>query len=248
MKFDKKIFLDNLDLFMKEKSIKSREIEEAADVSKGYISRLKKADNQSVPGIDFLLTAADKFGISVEALSSINFTMCSDNEKYYINFLNSLISRTTRGEITWEKVSFRDFINKIDNKTDEEVIIEKEPSMFEIATQSIQGKRRYKSTFDYGEYQYESTLGDFYSFSIDKKHSLYMIKVALSFQEEEFTGIELFMTSNNNKKSNVCCVSPHVPQKYDALLYRLYETVMGSINVNFMDKETKSVIDSFMNY
>ena len=246
--FSKRVFLDNLDYFMAQKSIKPRELEEAARVSKGYISRLKNANNQSVPGVDFLLAASSMFGISVEALSTINFVVATENEIYYIKFLDSLITKTTRHEVIWKSCSFKDFKNKIENKTEEELIIEREPSPIEMIPSILNGKRKYNSSFKYGHYAYDETEGDFYSLNIDQENTLYIVKVHLTRGEEVFYGIEMFMILNHSRKSNVCCISPEHPQKYDTLLRKLYETVRQSVNVNLMDDETKRVIDSFMQY
>lgn len=245
MKFDKKIFLENLDYYMNKNSIKSSELEQMAGVSKGYISRIKKADNKSVPGVDFLLVAASLFGITVESLCMINYMLCTENEKYYVDFFNDLITRTIKKDILWKHITSKQFIDKIDNKSDEEIIIEREPSVLSGISEAWNGKRRYASTFEYGDYKYCDTEGNFYSLKIDNQHSLYMVKVILSYQEELFSGIEMFMISNH-KKSNVCCISPQNIQLYDDMFFKLYNTVKDSINVNYMDQETKNIIDKFI--
>lgn len=246
MKFDKKIFIDNLDYYMNKELIKSSELEQKAGVSKGYISRIKKADNKSVPGIDFLLVASSMFGITVESLCMINYMLCTENEKYYVDLFNNLITRTIEKNILWKHITFKQLVDKIYNKSDEGMIIEREPSLLFGVSEVWNGKSKYSSTFEYGDYKYNNTEGDFYALKIDNQHSLYMVKVNLSFREEVFSGIEMFMISNK-KKSNICCISPQDKQLYDDMFIKLYNTVKDSMNVNYMDQETKNVIDQFIN-
>lgn len=244
--FDKSIFLDNLDYMMKRNEIKARDIEEEAGVSKGYISRLKKEGNASIPGVDFVLTVASLVGVSAEIISTIRLSECSENEQYYVNFLDRLIEKTGDKEIFWKKNTVRELKNKLENKKDEEVLFERPRSVGESLIESFVGGYKYKSKFDYGEYSFEDTIGDFYSFKMDSRNVLYMVKVRVKKEEESFEGVELFLLSNHEKVSNICSIIPGRPKKYDSLIYKLYNTVIEIINEGGLDEEAKAAINSFM--
>ncbi|MCQ2551103.1 MAG: helix-turn-helix domain-containing protein [Clostridia bacterium] len=246
MKFNKEYFLSNMEYFLKATNIKASILEEYAGLSKGYYSRLRKPENKSIPGIDFLLAAATSFGISVEALSTINYATCSKNEKYCLHLLDYLISKTESDDLHWKSDSLTDFINKIEIKCDEETIVDNLPSPFSIIT-GISDRKTYKSPFKYGVYDYQKTWGDFYSLKLDDHNTIYIVKVVLNDGEKDFFGTEIFMITDYEKKSKVCCISPELPQAYDSYINKLYNVVKSSISANTVDENAKAAIDCFIN-
>jgi transcriptional regulator with XRE-family HTH domain len=236
MIFNKKLFLDNLDFYMKRKSVKASELEEKAGVSKGYISRIKKPGNQTVPGIDFILSLSSVFETTVETLCTINCSRLSNDEWFYIELFNKLIHKTKNKEIIWRRNTLKDLIN---HKSSE--VIAEETSFIPDVSFEFLGGKKYKSSFEYGDYRFASTEGDFYSYSVDENHTLCIVMVNLISEEDKRFGLEMFMISDN-KKSNVCCCSPYSLQESDILFVDLYNLVKDSININCMDQETRKIL------
>lgn len=240
MEFNKQIFLDNLDFYMRRKSIKVSELEGKTHVSKGYISRLKKLGNKTVPGIEFILTVSSIFETTVETLCTINCSRLSSDEWFYVDLINKLISKTKNKEIIWRRNTLNQLMNHkaIDEIAENGSIIPQ--GLFDYL-----GGKKYSSSFEYGDYRFTSTEGDFYSYSIDEIHTLCIVMVNLTNGEDRRYGLEMFMITDN-KKSNVCCFSPYSSQEYDMLFINLYNLVRDSINSNCMDQETRKVLSDLV--
>lgn len=246
MVFDKEVFLDNLEYLMKEKNVKAKEIEDKADVSKGYISRLKQENNKSVPGIDFILNVSEFFGVSVETLSVFDLSKSSDNEKYINNFLNHLIIKTEKGDIKWSDFSFEDLSGNKSVRKKEDLFTRNEPSFMQGINKVLNGSKLYRSTFEYGDYSFVRSEGNCFVFSMDEDTYLYLTKVVLEKEEEKFEGFEMFMSINDVDRKNLCCVYPERKETCNELLYRLYNTIKEMKSKNILDDETKQIIDDFL--
>lgn len=246
MMFDKAIFLDNLEYLIKEKNITARDIETKAGVSKGYISRLKKEGNKSVPGIEFILTVSALAGVSVEVLSSINLNQCSESEDYYLRFVDRLIEKTEKKEILWKAKTLNEFIENPFSLRNNKAIIEKTPSLTEALNAAFTSQERYISSLDYGKYRFINTLGDFYLFKMDNKNLLYLVKVKLKKDEDIFEGVEIFMVTEKKSKLDICGIVPEKPQKYYDLIYKLYNTIRDTMSTVVLDDDARIAINNFM--
>lgn len=247
MIFDKAVFLKNVEFLMQTKQVKASEIEDLAKVSRGYYSRLKKAGNSSIPGIEFIMTASSIFGVTVETISTVDLSQCSENEYYLSSFIERLISKTETKELSWSVYSREDYTNKQENKKDEDLFFKYEKPLMEVITNQLKGKTTYNSTFKYGNYSCSGMEGDIYLCPINSESTFCIVKVLLSNKSIEQNGLELFMITNHNKRSNICCITPTKPKIYDVELRNLYNIIREQINENTIDDGTKAVIDSFMN-
>lgn len=102
--FNKKILFDNIAFLVKEQGKKIGEVETAAGVSPGYISRSSK-DGGAKPGIDFIVNIAEELGVSIDTLLKFDLTALSPTEQYLISFLDRLDSQTAKGELDWKRES-----------------------------------------------------------------------------------------------------------------------------------------------
>ena len=103
MVFDKKRFLKNVYYLAKIKQIKIGVLEASANVSTGYLARLNKEDNKSVPSIEVLVSFSDMLGVSMDSLISCDLESMSGNDKYICEFLDKLIFDTTNNKYVWIK-------------------------------------------------------------------------------------------------------------------------------------------------
>lgn len=94
--------IENIFVLAKEKNIKIGELENAAGVSSGYLSRLKKEGNESNPSIDILCAIADKLDVSIDSLVSKRLSVLSPEERYMLEFLNKMIKNTEDENIWWK--------------------------------------------------------------------------------------------------------------------------------------------------
>ena len=103
MKFDKNRLMYNINCLIRDKGIKVGTFENEIGVSTGYLSRISKADNESVPGIDLIYKIAQKLEVSVDSLITGDFDKANDNVLYITKFISALTQDTDSQDIEWEK-------------------------------------------------------------------------------------------------------------------------------------------------
>jgi len=111
--FDKKRCLANIYFLAKEKNIKIGDLESAAGVSAGYLSRINKDDNETNPSIDFIVRVADALNTSIDTLINIELTGLTPTERYLISFIDKLKSDTSEDKLEWERSS-ADYLNRLE--------------------------------------------------------------------------------------------------------------------------------------
>ena len=79
MEFDRARLMNNINTLIKDKNIKIGELENSIGISTGYLSKMSKADNESMPGIDLIWKLAQKLGTSVDMLVGGDFGRSNDN-------------------------------------------------------------------------------------------------------------------------------------------------------------------------
>lgn len=104
-KIDKRIIGDNIYFLAKYYGFSIKDIEEEAGVSQGYISRLRKknsSDSNSV--VDLLITASEKFHVSIDSLFSLDFEKITDpvGQRLYL-FFSTVLNMSNRGLLKWER-------------------------------------------------------------------------------------------------------------------------------------------------
>lgn len=100
--FKASLFFDNISQLIKENKAKIGELESHANVSAGYISRTSK-DEGSKPGIDFVVSVAEFFGVSVDTLINVEFNSLTPTERYLIKFFEKLKKDTVGDQVRWIK-------------------------------------------------------------------------------------------------------------------------------------------------
>lgn len=107
MEFDRARLMNNISFLIKERGMKVGELENAVGISAGYISKMTKSENESMPGIDLIYKLAQQLDVSVEALVNGDFNKSNDNLLFLVKFLHLLQVDTDLHDIEW--VFFRDY-------------------------------------------------------------------------------------------------------------------------------------------
>lgn len=111
--FDKKICLANIYYLAKEKNIKIGDLEAAAGVSVGYLSRINKDDNETNPGIDFISRVAELLNTGIDTLVNVDLSGLTPTERYLISFMEKLKRDTSADKLDWERSS-ADSLNRME--------------------------------------------------------------------------------------------------------------------------------------
>ena len=99
--FDKTRCFNNLTYLLAVKDKKLGDIERNSGNSPGYLSRMKSGKSNADPSIEFLITAAEELGVSVDMLVNSEIREMSQTEVYLQGFLKKLIGDTRNDKLTW---------------------------------------------------------------------------------------------------------------------------------------------------
>lgn len=102
--FDKIRCFSNIRALLKiNPDVKIGQIEKEANVRLGYVSRLEKPDNTSEPTVEFVVSAAKMFNVSVDYLLNARLNELTPNEEYLLKFVDNIISDTREGTLCWKR-------------------------------------------------------------------------------------------------------------------------------------------------
>lgn len=113
MEFDKNMLMNNINTLIKERGMKIGSLETEIDISTGYLSRMSKEGNDTMPGIDLIWKLAQKLEVSVDSLVTGDFQRSNDNLFFIMRFLHALETDTNLHAVEWEQfASYQDLQNK----------------------------------------------------------------------------------------------------------------------------------------
>ena len=102
-RFDKTAAFRNIRELLKTSKVKIGQIEKEAGCQPGYMSRLEKPGNTSVPGIEFIVTAAKMLDVPVDLLLFGNISEITETETFLLDFMNGMIEDTRADIINWTR-------------------------------------------------------------------------------------------------------------------------------------------------
>lgn len=102
--FNKQLLFENISFLVRERGLKIGELETAAGVSPGYISRASK-EGGSTPGIEFISGVANELKVSIDTLLSAHIAELTPTERYIISFLEKLERDTNADKLDWHRES-----------------------------------------------------------------------------------------------------------------------------------------------
>ncbi len=112
MDFNRQQLVENIGNLIQQKNMKVGEVESAIGISTGYLSRLSKEGNSSIPATDVTWKLAQHFGVSTDALIAGDFSNGTDNISVLKKFLKKLVVRTMEGKLDWIPVTTQ-YVNAV---------------------------------------------------------------------------------------------------------------------------------------
>lgn len=232
-KFDRKICISNIYALAKERNVKIGDLEKEGGMSVGYLSRLSKEDNTSVPSIEFIASAAEQLGVSVESLISHDFTKFTPTESYLMSFLEKLHKDTMTDKLYWIKQSLM-YLNTLEA---DEYGGDIDHPLFDIFWEDGESDPTYCSRFG----QSRTVVGDCFFLRLTSWESIYLMKVS---DPNEGAVIELYLVQNGIV--NALCQSGGNSRIFQFALDCLYSAVSESCKHPKLDGSVMSAIDAFM--
>lgn len=244
MEFDRSRLMNNITTLIKEKNIKIGELENSVGISTGYLSKMAKPENESMPGIDLIWKLAEKLGVSVDMLVGGDFSKSNDNLFYLVKFLHELKLETDVHEITWSKFSGYDAVKDpldLPEWDDLECNVEEK-----IVTSNITD--RYVSLFD-SQRNLKATKENFYAF-VDTLHIVLLFKCIETVENEEKVVYELYSATDNGPSDNYIIPLCSTLEKDGALFFALsdfYECVQRHDKDIQLRESARKAIGDFLN-
>ena len=99
--YNRSNFINNLQYYMQGKGITTHQLEEDAQLSRGYISRLCSDASTGNPQINNVVSIANALGVSVETLVFGNQLDMTENEKLIITMLERFMDDTKNRTLIW---------------------------------------------------------------------------------------------------------------------------------------------------
>jgi len=239
--FDKRLCIANIYQLAKERGLKIGDIEKSAGVSAGYLSRINKDDNNTVPTIDFVAGVAEALGVTVDAIINNDYTSPTPTEKYILTFVDRLLAQTNADELDWKKeTSAQLHAVGYDEQGDPN-----HPLFVMDFDDQQQPSPSYNSRFSSG---FDVTGDCFYlTLPNTKRTVVYLMCV----DDPEATGLpfagdsyELYIVKE--WKVQPLCHSLPVNSLFSDCLTKLYAAVKESCNHPKLDADIMSAIEAFM--
>lgn len=254
MGFDKRRCMSAIYAIAKEKGVKIGDLEKEAGVSTGYLSKLNKEENTSLPSIELLVAAARLLGVTIDMLIYSEYEGLSANERYMLKFLDKLINQTLSGELQWEKETKKQLLNVgCDYMGDEayaehslfEAVRVKDTDDYEFPESSHLEACYYSRFYSDGE---TKIAGDgFHAVLSPSDAELYIMKVENeeSHMEIGYDQFEVYLVNRGNVKPLGC--SDFVCGEVSRQIRNLYKVIVDADSNLGINDEVKGIIDLYMN-
>lgn len=243
MNFNKNICISNIYYIAKQKGIKIGDIEEAAGVSTGYISRLNKEDNKAVPGIDFLVSVTDTLGVSLESILKCDYKMLTEDELRVVNFQNKLIQQTLAYKLAWKKQSNLEITAMHYNDEDHDFYPE-----HPLMTKCFDKKNDEETARFYSSFypDYTSTIKRIYTTDLNNVTRLYILEIECTSRQtnESFDVYEMYMCKYD--KIPVCCARKDGLSSFISLFDSLFTAVENSSSHMQLTSATRDILDAYI--
>ena len=244
--FNSQILFDNIEFLIKSENRKIGEVESAAGVSAGYISRTSK-DGGSKPGIDFIMNIAKVLHVSIDTLLKVEIASLTPTEKYLISFLEKLEHDTTHDLLTWNRES-KEHLREID--VDREGF--PEHPLFEFHRFHANEKGEYpqgvsRVVFASRLFGVDTAInGDCFNLRMKNNAHLYLMNISKIKDQSgnaEGSAIEVWMQTQSN--TQYLC-NDYGNSKLKDYIDNLYAVVSESTKHPKVEPDVRYIIDSFM--
>lgn len=246
--FDKKICLANIYYLAKEKNIKIGDLETAAGVSVGYLSRINKEDNETNPSIDFISKVAESLNTGIDTLINVDLSGLTPTERYLISFMEKLKRDTSADKLDWERSS-ADSLNRMECDCNGDVY----HPLFRYETFLERGETEYpeevsRVVFVSQTYDCHTHINDdCFSLKLKNDTTLYLMDICKSVYRRNESGVfarEIWIHRPAVGAQFLC--SNIEMGSLSALVDELYFIVKESSKHPKIKKELQAIIDAFM--
>lgn len=240
MTFDKNVCLNNIYFLAKQKGIKIGELETECGASTGYLSRLKQNGN---PGIEFLVSAANRLHVSLDALVSHSYDKANPTEEYLHDFIEKITLDSDSGNLPWVYETSEQL---------ETVEVDDHGDSCHPLYESVYTGNEWYAHFTSGFRPKDKTVHPVhgcYHANIGNQNSIYLLKIAVEDQAlgGEYEETELYLYKPYGPAKPICHTTYAQKGVLDEDLERLYNSAAEVCKHPQLFEDVKSAIDAYMN-
>lgn len=245
MEFNKELCLGNIYYLAKSKGIKIRDLEAAAGISTGYLSRLAKEGNSATPSIEALVIFSDILKVSIDALVKKDLTIKDATEKYISLVLERLINDTSKRILKWNLTR----LESLEKFQKDWGFPHPFYKMLTCITKNESDWNRFVAPEETRSKisRFNSILpsGDFYWLFLppERKNLLFITNVNYDNQYKNIN--EIFMISEE-KVEMICSTFDNDKLLKDEIEY-LYNSINDDKDIVHMKQDVKNVFDNYLN-
>ena len=250
IEFDKSRLISNIYYLAKKKNIKIGDIETKAGVSLGYISRLNKEENKTVPNIEFLVSVANSLGVSLDSLLENDFSTRTFDENKIISFLDKLTAQTKAYQIAWECETADDIFSHDENE------YTRRPVMYHRKNPDKESSEYYFNSF-YHQKNKRTKIADSYHAVLNPTTDLFLVEsifsACINGESVMPYDLELYMCVSG-KLYPVCSQyrdentenTTFIPTPFVNLMDALYTAVKETVSQSNLSLEARNAIDFYL--
>lgn len=247
MEYNRSRMIQNIYSIAKTKGKKIGDIETAAGVSAGYISRLAKDDSKGAFTVDFLASIAEQLGVTLDVLAFTDDGQLTENEAGMLTFLDRLTVDTEKYELEW---------NLLDPRTQDDSFLFEHP-LFRVrddgCSEDPDGNYHY-----YSYTQYDSRFfppkeakinGNCYTAKIDdySNTKIYLMNVRLygNVFDTQKKGFEIYFIAREETVTPIMCSLMTCDQLTDAIA-RLYNAVESARSHLTVSDNVRNIMNRYL--
>lgn len=248
--YDKYLAFRNIRELLKTSDIKLGQIEKEAGCQAGYMSRLEKPENATEPSIEFLITASQMLGITLDILLNVTIAYLTPTELYVIKFLEKLIRDTATDKLNWIKdplYALKDIYEDEDGRIGHPLFDTYQTTAINSGGNPYLATQAYFPSEAFG--RQTEIAGDCYHLELKNNATLYFMYVTEAGSrddEEDKSAFELWMYDKKSGSSFLC--GDHTGHlMITKLVFHLWMAIEQYMTRPRVNKDHKSIIDAFMN-
>lgn len=251
--FDKNYFLYYLYFLAKERKVKIGDLEKAAGVSAGYLARLGKEDNNSIPSVETVYKMAQSLGVTTDYFLHASDENLTPKEEQVLAFIDKIMKDTIEKKITWILESRTFFIDNLENQYFEHPLFHCTASRRfddDEGEGYIYYLNKYRSKFN--DSDDIELCGDCYYANLKGiDASIYLMQVVKKvFQEgkklQKVGGFELYLVPKGKGANPVCCTYD-VPEVLKEKICALFDLISLRKSGIMMTEDSENLIDLYLN-
>lgn len=241
---DKAMFFSNIKVAAKQKGVKIGELESAAGVSLGYISRTSK-DSSSTPGFDFGVRVSKMLGVSLDSLAFRDLSKMTTTECRRISFIEKMIRDTQDDKLDWIRETPDDLNLRVTSDKEGNC---SHPLFTAFTYTNKDGSEEIRPIFVSHSYETDTQIFDeCFHFYMRNGTALYIVNVVHDrpIYVDEDCVREIWMCPNGEEKHFVC-FSKDKNEAIAELVDTLYDEVSKSSMHPKSSKFVEDTIDSYL--